>query len=472
MVLGVEKIKFLEEERPEIEAERECLKKTYGEDIQIFLTDMSNGYWTPEGFPNWNKPEVSNNIQHEFKPGKYRVSVTCIDDNTPFVIDTLFAVGDKANPEPWKNLTRIYSFGNMKWKSLEAAFANAKNLTRIPNQPIKYPEAFEDIIISIPCNLNRKMDFGVWTESDWKDLTLDNFIKYSTTKNDFQPLSVDDSSLLFKGLWDIEQQNRFSSSVEIVDIPNISSLAWDTDPLSACVSSAWAKVETVSSKLLQSEDMRSIPHILNANPYYFDCSCNLSGDTCNTNYYYNSTDPTWIYDNDYILLQRPDTVCCEADPETFLNHYFNNKNSIFGNIYTVTLPAHWNRQMYSEINNFADCFQYAENLQGIPAKFKLPKETKSISGMFNEAFKVPGAKWNHFLSKDLPSGETINITKLCFNCSGLVGIISGDYFWDNPNDIFWEHIPFNQLNSTLSAFCNCINLGNYYEIPHTWRGWD
>ena len=221
--------------------------------------------------------------------------------------------------------------------------------------------------------------------------------------------------------------------------------------------------------------MRSIPQILNANPYYFDCSCNLSGDTCNPNYYYNSTDPTWIYDNEYILLQRPDTVCCKADPERFLNHYFNSKHSIFGNIYTDTLPVYWNRQMYSEINNFANCFQYAENLQGIPAKFKLPLETKSISGMFNEAFKAPGAKWNHFLPKDLPSGETINITKLCFNCSGLVGIVSGDYFWNNDNKIFWEYIPFNPpsaTDATLSAFYNCKNLENYYEIPRTWRGWD
>jgi hypothetical protein len=91
--------------------------------------------------------------------------------------------------------------------------------------------------------------------------------------------------------------------------------------------------------------------------------------------------------------------------------------------------------------------------------------------MFNEAFKVPGAKWNHFLPKDLDK-KSINVTKFCFGCSGLVGIISSDFFWDNPNEITWEFLPFNQLNSTLSAFCNCINLGNYYEIPQTWRGWD
>jgi hypothetical protein len=89
---------------------------------------------------------------------------------------------------------------------MESAFANAKQLKRIPNQPIKYPEAFNEIFISIPCNLNRKMDFGSWTDDDWNNLISGNFIEYNDEVSSLisgvnlkhQSLSIDDTKLLFQ----------------------------------------------------------------------------------------------------------------------------------------------------------------------------------------------------------------------------------------------------------------------------------
>jgi hypothetical protein len=110
---------------------------------------------------------------------------------------------------------------------------------------------------------------------------------------------------------------------EVVDIPNISSLTLDSS-----LSAAWSSVETTSANMLQTKEMQSVPSILNTKPYYFDVTCNLNGDKCNSNYYYQSNDVTWVYDDSFLLLERP-IACCDCNPKDFLNHYFNNTYNIF-----------------------------------------------------------------------------------------------------------------------------------------------
>jgi hypothetical protein len=104
--LGVEKITFTEDELSDISAGRACLSTYYGSNEEF----KPASYWTSEGYPDWSSEIISSALQHEYKEGKYKVSISCIDDDTPYVIDTLYARGDTNNGEPWKFLTRIYSF--------------------------------------------------------------------------------------------------------------------------------------------------------------------------------------------------------------------------------------------------------------------------------------------------------------------------------------------------------------------------
>jgi hypothetical protein len=62
------------------------------------------------------------------------------------VIDTLYV--HKEDTYSWRQLRKIYTLGNLNWKSFENMFANALKLNKLPNQDLLLTNAYYNTNIS------------------------------------------------------------------------------------------------------------------------------------------------------------------------------------------------------------------------------------------------------------------------------------------------------------------------------------
>jgi hypothetical protein len=139
----------------------ECLEPYFGQVIKF----GSVGPWTSNGLPNWTNVLLNGVANHVYSTsGTYKVSIKALGDETEYCIDTLYVPAGGTN---WEYLTKIFSFGQMHWKSFERAFAGAFNLTRLPNQKPSYIETFDEIKIFFNCDVKERLNFSAWEINDW-----------------------------------------------------------------------------------------------------------------------------------------------------------------------------------------------------------------------------------------------------------------------------------------------------------------
>ena len=107
--------------------------KVDGNNEKYWNIDKTSKYYGyPQNFPTENKPNYEMAIktaQHKYKnPGIYLISISAI------TFDTLYV--DLSDTYTWKALRKLYSLGEVPFKSLNNAFANATNLRLLPNMDL------------------------------------------------------------------------------------------------------------------------------------------------------------------------------------------------------------------------------------------------------------------------------------------------------------------------------------------------
>lgn len=130
-----------------------------GNDTSLWNMTEGTYFNYPKNFPTeTNKNSIPNisGISHTYKNiGKYVISILSQNGNinNNFQCDTLYVhINDTYT---WRNLISIYSLGDLKWKSFQNSFCNAKKLTTLPNQNLIQnknefsSENSEDLIFNI-----------------------------------------------------------------------------------------------------------------------------------------------------------------------------------------------------------------------------------------------------------------------------------------------------------------------------------